>query len=388
MTKIKVLILGDFPFSENYSSIGGVEASLLAFLSGISDDEKDKIFYFLSFSKSHNIKRILHPKLNVVIVQFPLKKYFSFIRLIIGRVISKQVIKIIQPDIIHFIGSGPTILFLNRMTRKKSILTQHGIIEEELKYLNSFSVKLFTYIKIIINKIYLSDFKYRVFISHYISKLGDKSKIKLWAVIPNPVNKMFFEMSNHNQNTLDEINKIIVVGNISPLKNQILGLKLANMLLLNNLYNFNLIFAGHTKNSNYYQKLLAYLGHNQNLDNYVEFIGNIRHELLINYLAESKFLLVLSLHENTPMVIAEAQSMGKVVIAPNLGGINEMIEHEKNGFLYNTNNLEQLYSIFFKLLTNFDSNLISVAARKWAYEKYHPDIIVKMTSNFYNKCLE
>ena len=389
MKKIKVLILGNFPYFESYNSIGGVEASILAFISGITDHKVNKTFYFLSFSKSHQKGQVLHPRFNIVILQFPLGKYLPFVKFIVGRTISGRVIERIHPDVINFIGSGPTILYLKRKIRKSAILTQHGIIEEEIKYTNTLYQRLLIFLKIIVDKIFLIDFQYRLFISHYIENLTNKSKIKLSQVISNPVNKSFFDLKTKGYpNNIETIKKIVVIGNISPLKNQKLGLKLARMLLLNKINNFKLIFIGHVKNEKYYAELLSYIEENQEIKDHIEFKGSIKHEFLIDYLASSNYLLILSLQENTPMVIAEAQSMGKVVIAPNIGGIAEMIHDKKSGFLYNRNDLEHLFSIFQNFFNNFDYNEISIEAYRWARSNYYPEIIVKNISEFYDEYLK
>ena len=49
----------------------------------------------------------------------------------------------------------------------------------------------------------------------------------------------------------------------------------------------------------------------------------------------SDLLIVPSSSENFPNVILEAMSQGLVVVASSVGGIPEMVTHEKNGYLYN-----------------------------------------------------
>ena len=47
-------------------------------------------------------------------------------------------------------------------------------------------------------------------------------------------------------------------------------------------------------------------------------------------------------HENSPNVILEAYAMGVPVVGTNLGGMAELIEHEKSGLLFELNNVDSL----------------------------------------------
>lgn len=55
-------------------------------------------------------------------------------------------------------------------------------------------------------------------------------------------------------------------------------------------------------------------------------------------------------YENSPTVIAEAFTIGLPVIATNLGGMAELIEHEKSGLLFELNNVDDLRQQICRLL--------------------------------------
>lgn len=71
----------------------------------------------------------------------------------------------------------------------------------------------------------------------------------------------------------------------------------------------------------------------------VEFLGYQEPGDLKKLIANARAVIVPTLmHDNYPYSVLEAQAMGKPVIASKLGGIPEMVKHEKNGYLYEPRN--------------------------------------------------
>lgn len=57
-------------------------------------------------------------------------------------------------------------------------------------------------------------------------------------------------------------------------------------------------------------------------------------------------------YENSPVVIYESFANSNVVIGSNIGGIPELIEHGKNGFLFEVGNIDELRDILVNLTNN------------------------------------
>jgi glycosyltransferase involved in cell wall biosynthesis len=55
-------------------------------------------------------------------------------------------------------------------------------------------------------------------------------------------------------------------------------------------------------------------------------------------------------YENSPNTILEAFKMGLPVVATNLGGMSELIEHEKSGLLFELNSTDDLRSQLLRLI--------------------------------------
>lgn len=75
----------------------------------------------------------------------------------------------------------------------------------------------------------------------------------------------------------------------------------------------------------------------------VEFVGYKSGDDLFNLVRNARFVCVPSeWYENNPMTIVEAYSMGVPVIGARIGGIPEIVDDGKTGFLFNSTNIASL----------------------------------------------
>lgn len=85
----------------------------------------------------------------------------------------------------------------------------------------------------------------------------------------------------------------------------------------------------------------------------------------------SDILVVTSIYENCPTNILEAMSSKTLVVAPNVGGIPEIINDKYNGLLFDTGNVLQLVDILTNVITkNIDTNKIIKNASVTVSEKF------------------
>ena len=101
-----------------------------------------------------------------------------------------------------------------------------------------------------------------------------------------------------------------------------------------------MVFGDPMKDSAYYRQLEQL---QKSSDAIVKFSGAFPHAHLGKILSEIDVLVVPSLwHENNPRVIQEAFASRTPVIASNVGGISEFVQHEKSGLLFERGNVEDL----------------------------------------------
>ena len=101
----------------------------------------------------------------------------------------------------------------------------------------------------------------------------------------------------------------------------------------------------------------------KNLD--FHFYGQLVPSQVSKIMENSDLLVVPSLTENSPNVIAEAQLLGLPVLASNVGGNSELVEHAVTGFLMNPD-IESLGLELTRLLSKPKFADISVNALNFA----------------------
>jgi len=98
------------------------------------------------------------------------------------------------------------------------------------------------------------------------------------------------------------------------------------------------------------------------LENKVEFKGKLSLEETKNIMKNCYCLVLPSLSEGLGRVLMEAEALGKPVIGSNIGGIPDLIEDGKNGFLFEPKNSDNLAQKLRTLLK--DKNLAMEMGKK------------------------
>ena len=111
-----------------------------------------------------------------------------------------------------------------------------------------------------------------------------------------------------------------------------------------------------------------------------EYLGNLSTSPL-RFFNICDIMLVPSISETGATVVLEAMASGKVVIASNINPINEYIEHERTGFLFNEE--KEVYLNLKKLIEN--PNLIKEIGKRARKEaaKYDWNLIIRRYEKMY-----
>ncbi len=168
-------------------------------------------------------------------------------------------------------------------------------------------------------------------------------------------------------------NRICFVGRLEEQKN------LFNLIEASSSLGIKLVFFG---NGSLKKKLENFA---KELKADVEFKGNIPNKNLPKELNKSKLFILPSLYEGCPKVLLEAMSCGLPVIGTNVDGIKEIIKHQENGYLCNTD-ADSIKKAILEILENkILQKEISQNAKKTIIEKFSLEKILEKELNLYKK---
>ena len=109
-------------------------------------------------------------------------------------------------------------------------------------------------------------------------------------------------------------------------------------------------------------------------------------KIVLAYCAASVFVIP-SLEENLPNTIMESLACGTPVVGFEVGGIPEMVEHQKNGYVANYKSAEDLATGMNWVLQNTDYEVLCSNSRQKVVENYSEEIVVKQYEELYKSLI-
>lgn len=121
----------------------------------------------------------------------------------------------------------------------------------------------------------------------------------------------------------------------------------------------------------------------------IEWAGHLPPERLADLRRRALVTVVCSRYETFGLTAVEAMALGCPVVASRVGGIPEIIQHERNGLLCRAGNAEDLAEKILMLLRNPElAARLGRQAAIDAEERYHPRIIAQKTLAYYLRVIE
>jgi glycosyltransferase involved in cell wall biosynthesis len=145
---------------------------------------------------------------------------------------------------------------------------------------------------------------------------------------------------------------IVSVGRLHPVKNHDFLIRACGELKNAGL-KFHCVIAGDGEESDRLRNLISEL----RLENEVEFCGHIERDRLRILYSRADVVVLTSHSEGIPQTLMEAMAIERIVLAPAITGIPELISDRHTGFLYHQNSL-----------SDFVDKLLSIAAAKPSLE--------------------
>jgi glycosyltransferase involved in cell wall biosynthesis len=129
---------------------------------------------------------------------------------------------------------------------------------------------------------------------------------------------------------------LLSVGRLHPVKNHVFLLQ-ACFLLRECGTPFRCWIAGEGPE----RRKLEFLMNELKLTDQVTLLGHVPRREVLEFYAETDLVVLTSHSEGIPLVLMEALAFGKVVLAPDITGIPELVVDGKTGFLYKPGALEE-----------------------------------------------
>lgn len=355
MEKIRVLMIS------STAKLGGGPNLMCS----LADNLKDKHEIFYAFPKSRNFKNNLLAK-NYAQISERRISFLDIVKLI--YFVRKNSI-----NIIHAHGKGASLIsriiafFLN----KPLVYTFHGI------HLKCHS-KIYQFLYIFYENIFGRGDKCKVFVSFSERRYAINSNIKIGnenIVIFNGVKnrKKNYLKKNLDQKKYNFPEKKITIISIARFVKQKNIYEILQIASLVPEYNFIILGDGPLSSEILFLK-------NQMKINNVNLPGSKTN--IFDYLKKADIYLNTSLYEGLPLSVLEAMSVGLPILASNVIGNCDTIEHYRSGFLYSLGDIKAA-STYIRILSK-DNNL-RASMSKESISRQRKLFEIKKMSNEYAK---
>jgi len=197
-------------------------------------------------------------------------------------------------------------------------------------------------------------------------------------VVPNAVDPTFFDVTR----APDELPLILCAGSVTPWKNQNAFIRALDPLAAKN--KLRLVFLGGAGHDSYGREFRGLLATRP----WCEHVDFAKREVVKAWLARATALALPSLEENCPMVILEAAAAGVPVVAAKVGGVPDLIEEAKTGFLFAPDDAPGMANAVSRILNDATAGRqMAAEARRVAIENFHPLRIARRHLEIYREVL-
>ena len=304
------------------------------------------------------------------------------------------IILIFNITIVHARSRAPawSCLLATKLTRRKFVTTFHGTYNfngKLKKFYNSIMVRS----DLIIAG---SNFIFSHIKQNYSTYLNNNKKL---LVIFRGINVDYFDASTTLESDekkllkeweIEKNKKIILLpGRLTSWKGQDIFIEAINLTNIELGFEaFYAVVLGSDQGRELYKKKLIRLSEQHRMSKQIRFIDHCKNMALAYKISD---IIVSASNEPEAFgrVSVEAQSMGKVILASNIGGSNETVINEKTGFLFESNNAKSLSKLILRVHNMEETSLkkIGTEGRKNVTERFNVEKMCFSTYSEYKRLL-
>jgi colanic acid/amylovoran biosynthesis glycosyltransferase len=172
--------------------------------------------------------------------------------------------------------------------------------------------------------------------------------------------------SKVGRSSADTIPLLLAVGRLHPVKNHAFLLQACSLLRKTG-PRLRCLVVGEGPERQRLARFARQLG----LEDVVWFVGHVAHETIGAYYELADLVVLTSQSEGIPLVLMEAMAREKLVLAPAITGIPELVADGETGFLFPAGNLEEFVRQVQQIVAARDRlGAVRQAARRQVLEKF------------------
>jgi len=289
----------------------------------------------------------------------------------------RRLIREINPDIVHGQGTERDCAMAAVLSGRPSVLTIHGNMRVHARR-DENRKNLYYKMAALLESFCLKRCNGVVAISRYTEDLVKELAPRTW-LLPNAVDPRFFGVTPAPL----PVPRILFVGSIDERKNPHGLLRACEPMLRAG--ECTLAFAGQSNTSSPYVR--EFLEDAAALPG-VELTGFIGRDELVSEMARSSLLVLPTFEDNCPMVVLEAMAAGLPVAASRVGGVPDLITHDRDGLMFDPHDAGDMRFRIESLVREPElRSRLGVAGRITARERFHPEVIAAGHLRIYREVL-
>jgi glycosyltransferase involved in cell wall biosynthesis len=274
-------------------------------------------------------------------------------------------VKSIRPNVVHGQGTERDCALSAVYSGFPSVITVHGNMRL-IARLNRARPFSYQWIAARLERFTLPRSDGVVCITNYTRDAVKQLARRTW-IIPNAVDATFF--SGHY--APEQPQTLLYIGQVNYRKNQIGLIEALDPLAAR--HPFRLLFLGGGSSADpYFVRFLEMLKTRP----WCQYGGVAGRSQLKKHLERATALILVSLEDNCPMVVLEAMAVGVPVIAPNVGGVPDLVQHRVNGLLCEPTEQRSIQNEVASLLNNGEFRVqLGQRGKEHARERFHPRVV-------------
>jgi len=376
---MRVAIIGNYPWNGAHIK-GGVQAAFSYLVKGLNQIEGLQLHILTmtgnpSLVGEQKLKNgtTLHllPSLPRFELAWSYRTYRAYLRDSLSR---------IQPDIVHA-QDATEHAYAALKVGYPTIITVHGIRREDSRHIGSIIKRARNQIHSrLIERYCLTHTRYLIAISQYVthyfsSQLRPDAKV---YYVPNAIDESFFSLPNTSDG-----HTILFAGRVIPRK-RVMDLVQAFAGISGQCGSHQLRIAGECTSVPSYVESIRRFIRKANLEDRVHLLGGLPEDAILQEFARCDVLVLPSIQETAPMVIAQAMAASKPVVATRVGGVPEMVSDGETGILYDAGNVLELADALVRLFQDESVRFeMGCAGKEKAEANYRASIVAHRTYQAY-----